>query len=80
MRIDREPPPIPPWMDDPEPDTWVPLSVAARLYFRKSYGWVWEMLNDGTLEEAGFRTFFFRRWFIKLPCPIPREKYAAKSQ
>ena len=79
MRIDSGPV-VPPWMTDPEPDTWVPLWVAARLYFRKTYGRVWNMLSDGTLEEVGFKPFKFGGlWYVKLPCPIPPATYPRRS-
>jgi len=67
---------VPPWVTDPEPDTWVPLSVAARLYFRKSRKWIWEMVKDGTLVEAGFKLFQQGHlWYVKLPVAIPQETY-----
>lgn len=70
---------VPPWVKDPEPDTWVPLTVAARLYFRKSSVTVWQMLRDGTLEEFGFKIFSDgRSWYIKLPVAIPPEDYPKK--
>lgn len=74
MRID--PTAVPPWIDDPQPDTWVPLWIAAKVWFRKSTEWVWKMAVDGTLEEAGFKLFRSgKHWHIKLPVAIPPEAY-----
>ena len=82
MRIVDDAPPkqvtplVPPWLTDPEPDTWVPLYVAARAYFRKSYQTVWMMFRDGTFEEFGLPTFRLgQRIFVKLPTPIRQEDY-----
>lgn len=73
---------VPPWMNDEEPDCWVPLWVAAEVYLRRSYGSVYQMATDArgnertTLEEFGYPIYRLgMRIYVRLPVPIPPAKY-----
>lgn len=79
--------PVPPWVGDPEPCKWVPLWVAADLYFRRAYQVIWRMTRDSeggqltTLEEFGFPLYHDgRRVWVRLPIPIDPSQYPERSE
>jgi hypothetical protein len=72
-------PPMPPWMRDSRPFLWVPIAIAARIYFRKSVTQVKRRIKDGTLDNLGIPSYWDGgRWFIRLPNEINDSRQIAR--
>ena len=59
----------PPWLDDPEPDNWVSLGQAARM-FRKSKETIRLLVRDGVVPGW----YDGSKWWVRLNItPIPTD-------
>lgn len=64
----------PPWVTDPEPEKWVKLPLAARLYFRKSETYIRSCCATGQFEGVFMTYRNGKDWWIKLPEALPVEQ------
>ncbi len=56
----------PPWLDDPEPDAWVSIRVAA-VFFDRTSRRIRQWCTEGTFAEAHIPTYFDGRyWYVRL--------------
>ena len=73
MKKQRSPMPPPPWLRDSESQNWVPASVAARFYFRRSVVTVKRRIKDGSLMRDGIPSYWDgTSWFIRLPIMLTK--------
>jgi hypothetical protein len=68
---------IPPWINDPQPHLWVPIAVAARVWFKCTTQGVRMRIARGTMELPTF--YDGARWFIRLPKDIAPQKQTIAS-
>lgn len=55
----------PPWHDDPCPEAWVELAVAARIYYRRNATHLRSLALKGRLAERV--AMYANRYWIRLP-------------
>ena len=55
---------IPPWANDPNPECWIRLTLAAKIYFRKHPSYIRVLAGNGDIPNT---RKFMGEWWIRLP-------------